>query len=162
MGIFHRIRRFNAVETPEPHHIGYALSHREIIKHAQIQGLQNVLVIEDDAIFVEDVLNHLEKTINELKTKPWKIFHMGRHRVGNLYPKVPGCNFLQSPGKELTCTQAVGYSHLVYQAILDDMPDNMDDMKDWIIEHQSFEQYIRRFDERYLAFPVVTSGVKVL
>lgn len=164
LGILYRIRRFSAIETSESesNHIGYALCHRNIIKHAQIQGLKNILVIEDDAIFVEDILKHLEKTINELKTKPWKIFHMGRHRIGTIFPKIPGCNFLQSPGKELTCTQSVAYSHLVYRTILDDLPDEIDGMQDWIVAYPSFDQYLRQFDERYLAFPVVTSGLKVL
>lgn len=159
LGILHRIRRFSAIESPEPHHIRTALAHRDVIKHAQIQGLRNVLIIEDDALFLEDILNHLERTINELKTKPWKVFHMGRHRIENRFPRAPGCNFLLSPGQEPTCMQSVAYSYRAYQAILDDVPDNPEDMQGWIMEHPSLDQYITRLDERYLAFPIVTSGV---
>ncbi len=159
LGISERIRPFAVTETPGSNRTGYALSHREIIRQAQIQGLRNVLVIQDDALFVESILNHLEESVRELKTRPWQIFHMGRHRIGSSFPMAPGCRFLQEPGKTAACTQSLGYSHLAYEAVLGDLPDKVDDMERWLLEQGSFEEYLGRFEDRYLAYPVVSSGV---
>ncbi|MFT5259856.1 MAG: hypothetical protein ACI9J2_002038 [Saprospiraceae bacterium] len=54
LNIANRLGRFSAVETPENHHIGCALSHREIIQIAQDRAYKNVLVLEDDVLFSVD------------------------------------------------------------------------------------------------------------
>ncbi len=142
MGILHRVRRFSTIETPESHCIGYTLSHREIIKQAQILGLKNVLIFDDELMFREDILTLLDKNINELKTKPWKIFQMSAYCEDNM----------------LTKAHAVAYSSNAYQIILKDLPDDSDTMKDWISNHQSIDHYLQSFDERYLTFPEVSSN----
>lgn len=161
MGILHRVRHFSTIETPESHHIGYTLSHRKIIKQAHILGLKNVLIFDDEMTFWEDILSLLDKNINELKTKPWKIFHMSGYCEGNIFPKAPGCSFLKNPCNEPTSTHAVAYSSNAYQKILNDLPDDNDTMKDWISKYHSINQYLQSFDEHYLAFPVVSSQPQI-
>ncbi len=162
LGILHRVRRFSAIETPESHHIGCALSHRKIIEQAQEQQLCNVLVFEDDTIFLEDTLMHLDRSVTELKTQNWNVFHLGGHRWGCRFPKTPGCCFLESPCKELTCTHALAYNYTVYQRILDDLPDDVGSMKDWLSVNFGIDQYLRMIEGRYLAFPVVASQPSLL
>lgn len=164
LGIAHRVRRFSAVETPESHHIGCTLSHRRIIERAQKQGLQNVLVFEDDALFLEDTLQHLGRSIEELKTRPWKIFHLGGHKWGHRFRKAEGCRFLESPCEPLTCSHAVAYHHSVYQRILDDLPGDIAAMGAWISNSHGnvIDQYLRRLEGRYVTFPVVSSQPNLL
>ncbi|MBW1615260.1 MAG: glycosyltransferase family 25 protein [Deltaproteobacteria bacterium] len=63
LGIVDRVRRFSAIETPESHHIGCALSHRAIIEKAEKYNFKNVLIFEDDAIFLDNILELLKKSI---------------------------------------------------------------------------------------------------
>ena len=67
LGISERVRMFQAVITPENHHIGCGLSHRGVVFFAKKQGFQNVLVFEDDAIFLDRTNYHLSRSIAELK-----------------------------------------------------------------------------------------------
>jgi len=162
LGIADRVRRFSAVETPESHHIGCSLSHRRIIERAQKQGLQNVLVFEDDALFMEETLQQLARSIEELKTQPWKIFHLGGHKWGRRFRKAQGCRFLESPCEQLTCSHAVAYHHSIYRRILDDLPGDIEAMRAWISNHCAIDQYLQGLEGRYAAFPVVSSQPSLL
>ncbi len=162
MGIFHRVRRFAAIESPESHHIGCALSHRAIIEKAQNQNLENVLIFEGDARILEGILKHLEKSVEELKKKPWKIFHLGGHRWGKDFPKAEGSDFLLYPVNKLTSAQAVAYSKRAYQEILDEIPSHIEGMKKWLSTYRGFDKYLRFVDQRYLSFPSVTSQAPLL
>jgi hypothetical protein len=162
LGIAHRVRRFSAIETPDSHQIGCALSHRIIIERAYHQGFQNVLVFEDDAVFLDKTLHYLDYTIQELKLQPWKIFYLGGHLWGNQFPKAEGCQFLESPSIALTCSHAVAYNASMYEKILDDLPDTIESMRQWLFTHKGIDQYFRNLDRRYLAFPVVSSQPPIL
>ncbi len=78
LGVARRVRWFPAVETPESHHVGCALSHRQILERALRQGLDNVLVVEDDAIFLDDALAHLGNSVAELRAQDWNRLLRGR------------------------------------------------------------------------------------
>jgi hypothetical protein len=162
LGIAHRVRRFSAVETPESHHIGCALSHRHIVERARRQGLANVLVFEDDALFLDDCLLHLGRSVDELRRRFWRVFHLGGHRWGHRFPAAPGCEFLESPCRALTCTQAVAYHADVYDRILADLPPDLDGMRRWIAVHRGIDQYLRGIEPRYLTRPAVTSQPPLL
>lgn len=162
LGIGHRVRRFSAVETPESHHIGCALSHRRIVERAKQQGLQNVLIFEDDAVFLDETLPALGRSVEELKRLPWQVFHLGGHKWQHRFPKAPGCRFLENPCTELTCSHAVAYHHSVYQKILDDLPDEKIAMRQWLSTYGGIDQYLRGIDGRYLASPVVSSQPPLL
>ena len=162
LGILHRVRRFPAIETPESQHIGCTLSHRHIVEQAHKQQLRNVFIFEDDAVFLEDTLTHLEKSFCELKTQAWNVFHLGGHKWGQQFPQAPGCSFLESPCVALTCAHAVAYNHSVYQRILDDVPHDTEEMNPWISTHAAIDQYLQRIDQRYLSAPVVASQPPLL
>lgn len=162
VGIQHRVRRFSAIKTKESHRIGCALSHRGILEQARKQGLQNVLVFEDDAAFLEETLVHLARSIGELKRQPWKIFHLGGRTGGRRFPKAEGCDHLESPRGELTGTHALAYHNSVYQQLLDALPRTAADMRTWIATHHGMDRYLRNIKERHLASPAVASQMSIL
>jgi hypothetical protein len=162
LGIAHRVRRFSAIETPESHHIGCALSHRAIVERAERMGWRNVLVIEDDAIFLEDTLDHLRRSVGELVTQDWNVFHLGGHRWGRDFPKAEGCSFLLSPCAALTCTQVVAYNRSVFPKILEDLPADQDGMREWIKTHHAIDIYLRAMGKRFLSYPSVASQPALL
>ena len=138
------------------------MSHRAIIKKAQMQGLKQILVFEDDVIFLEDTLVHLEKTIAELKKLDWHLFYLGGHKWGHSYKKADGCQYIDFVHASLTCTQAIAYHHSVYQQLLDEIPETAPDVKKWLETRHGIDQYYRYVKKRYLAFPVVASQPNLL
>jgi hypothetical protein len=53
LGIAGRVRRIPAMDTPDDRDIGRALSHRRALELARRENLDSVLVIEDDAVFLQ-------------------------------------------------------------------------------------------------------------
>ena len=162
LGIAHRIRRFRAVETPQNHHIGCALSHRSIFAEALWLGLSNVLVFEDDAVFLRDTLNLMRGSISDLKKRAWTLFYLGGHRWGANHPLSPGCQHLRRPDHRLTCAHALAYHHTIFQKILSDLPDDIPGMQKWLETEHGIDQYLRFIDRRFLAEPVVASQPSIL
>ena len=161
LGINRRVRSFAAIETPENHHVGCALSHRAIIRSAKQQRLQNVLIFEDDAIFLDNTLQHLGKSIAELKTRSWNLFYLGGHRWGGNFEKVADCSFLLKASC-LTCTHALAYNNTVYDQILEDLPESVEEMEPWIQDNLAIDQYLRKVVGALLASPTVASQVELL
>jgi len=57
--------------------VSCTLSHQEIVKMAKKNGLNNVLIFEDDCIFLDCYQEYLKLCIEELKDIEWDIFYMG-------------------------------------------------------------------------------------
>jgi hypothetical protein len=108
LGIAQQVRRFAAVETPSNHHIGCTLSHRAILAEAKAQGLQNVLVVEDDVLFSPEAPAELRRAVDELGRRSWPALYLGGHRWGRSFEKAPGCRYLEEP-HGLTCLHAIAY-----------------------------------------------------
>lgn len=156
LGILRRVKRFSAVETPWNHHIGCALSHRAILAEARAQRSRNVLVFEDDALFLERTLPYLDENLDELAQIEWDVFHLGGCRWGNVYPKAAGCRVLERV-TQLTCTHAVAYNHTVYDRLLGSLPDNVAEMAPWIEHHAAIDQYLNHIERRFISWPVLAS-----
>jgi GR25 family glycosyltransferase involved in LPS biosynthesis len=162
LGIAAKVRRFAATETPYSHHIGCALSHRAIIADAARQGLDNVLVFEDDVLFSSNAEAELRRSIDELKRRDWSILFLGGHRWGRTFEKAPGCQFLDLP-RGLTCTHAVAYNHTVYDRILADIPGTPSEVALWLRTKAGIDQYFAVFDgERLLTSPVIASQATLI
>jgi hypothetical protein len=55
-----------------------ALSHLNIILRSKLMGYKNVLILEDDAIFREDIIDELKKSLDDLKKESrWDMFYIG-------------------------------------------------------------------------------------
>lgn len=157
LGIAHRVRRFPAIETPESHHIGCTLSHRRIVEEADRQGLANVLVFEDDAIFLQGTGEHLKANLPELEARDWQLFYLGGHRWGRRFARADGCSFLRKVDDALTSSHAVAYHSSVYSRILDEIPNDIDELKEWLPVYRAIDQYLCRIEHRFLADPVLAS-----
>ena len=79
--------------TKEPFtHIGYKgcfLSHLSILKKAREEGLENILILEDDVQFTPDFLSNETKIIDQLRQKEWDFIQFG-------YAALPGETLDQS------------------------------------------------------------------
>jgi hypothetical protein len=143
LGISHRVQRFSAIETPESHHIGCTLSHRTIIQLAQTSGFNNVLILEDDVIFDAKTLQHLSGTIDEAKTLKWDVLYLGGHCWDIEYPLASGCSHIRDVDQGLTASPALAYSSHSYAKILNDLPDNIADMTQFIASsNNAIDQYL--------------------
>lgn len=156
LGIGHRVRVFKGIETPNNHHIGCTLSHRSIIAEASRQQLENVLVFEDDALFLDNTLTFLKKSIEELAYQQWNVFYLGGYSWGNTFPLAEGCTYLRKP-VGLTCTHALAYHSNCFAKILEDIPASESGVADWLPHHGSIDQYLRKLDGLFLAEPVVAT-----
>jgi hypothetical protein len=124
LGILQRIRRFSAIETnPE---VGYTLSHRHIVERAKRQGLKNVLVIEDEAIFPNDFELHLQHHLNLLKQQDWRFFYLNEiHQLK-------------------TGFQVIAYHQSIFAELLENLPSDKESMEVWLNTHGSLKQWLAR------------------
>ncbi len=160
--IENRVVRFSAIETTNNHHIGCALSHREIIRQSKYQGFENVLVFEDDALFRNDLPNRLQLSLAELKTVDWNLFYLGGYQRGSDDRKIEGLSYLQS-AKSLTSTHAIAYSYRIYDTILNDIPENYRGAEVWLKSEYGIDQYLTNsIDQGYLCNPPVATQIEIL
>ncbi len=152
--IQNRVQRWSAMHTPENHHIGCALSHRRIIEYAHQNNLESVLVFEDDAVFLSGADTLLKMALRDF-SEPWQLLYLGGVYQRELFdtscdrPKIVA----MPDGEYLTCTHALAYHQSVYEALLNDLPDNEEEMAEWVKRHTAIDQYLRKFSQRWVAVP---------
>jgi GR25 family glycosyltransferase involved in LPS biosynthesis len=87
-GIAGRVVRFSAMENDKRHgladpegklrYTATGLCHLEIISTAKAQGLDNVLIFEDDVSFLTDDPRTLSDAVAQLRKMPnWQLFYLG-------------------------------------------------------------------------------------
>ena len=141
VGIADRLRRLPAVRSEPNHHIGCALSHRRAIELASLQGLHNVLVLEDDVCFLAGAQHHLAPAVEELRGADWDLCYLGGHRWGSRAGPTPPFAHLERPA-HLTTTHAVAYNARIFDRLLSVLPENADDMAAWIERWGAIDQYL--------------------
>jgi Glycosyltransferase family 25 (LPS biosynthesis protein) len=163
VGVARRIRRFPAIATPSNQHIGCALSHRAIIQEARQQGLDNVLVFEDDVILTEDALSHLDTALRELDGRDWDLLYLGACRWEHKFPMVEGCTRLEHAGP-VTCCHAIAYRQSTYDRILADVPGDAQSVAEWLETHHGIDQYYAFSiqERKYLLSPVIATKSAIL
>jgi GR25 family glycosyltransferase involved in LPS biosynthesis len=67
--------------------IGCAQSHLEVIQHAKEQQLDNVLVFEDDAVFLDTWKTHIDTVVEELSRldNTWDMVYFGGELPGTIH-----------------------------------------------------------------------------
>ena len=163
LGIERAVRRFSAIETPFSHHIGCALSHRRIIEEAKREGLETVLVLEDDARFTSDAAEVLRLGLGELAGREWQLLYLGGYRSADRIRAIPGCQNLVIPGW-IKCTHAIAYHHSAYDAILESVPETAADVAIWNRKHEAIDKF---FNEKFpnsafLIWPVIATQSSIL
>lgn len=161
LGIAERVRHFPAVATPGNHHIGCALSHRQIIAEASERGCRSVLVFEDDALFLDRTGEVLTAAIPELDHLDWNLCYLGSCRwQGDLDPE-PGCQHLDQAYR-VTCTHAIAYSERVFPRLQQDLPADFAEMAKWIEKHAGIDQYLCGLDKAVAVRPPVATQAWLL
>ncbi|MFJ8332243.1 glycosyltransferase [Streptomyces sp. NPDC094437] len=160
-----RIHRQPATPTPADPRVGRALSHRRAVEQAHIDGLESLLVLEDDALFLPDAAATLSAALAELADLPWSLLHLGGAR-GTAVPgrALGGARGTAVPGRahietvtDVTATHALAYHRSAFGPLLDELPDNVDEMTSWIHQHAGLARYLASWSrpDRYRTVPGV-------
>lgn len=162
LGIARRVQRFEAVAKPN-RHAGQALSHRAVIAQARRQGLQNVLVFEDDVRFTSDIVSALEVGLRELKMLDWDIFYLGACRWNRQVTLLPDAQRLAAAGP-VTCTHAIAYHRSIYEPILAAIPESSSGVDAWVAHHHGVDQFYAFHlpAQKFLLSPVVATQTNIL
>jgi Glycosyl transferase family 2/Glycosyltransferase family 25 (LPS biosynthesis protein) len=163
LGIASRVRRFEGIRTQPNHHVGCGLSHRAVVAEARAQGLENVLVFEDDVLFTADAIEGLRIGLEELRGRDWSLFYPGACRWRQDFPPLPGCRRLARTGA-VTCLHAVAYHRSVYDRVLGEVPGDIAGMEAWLRTHHGIDQYyaFNLTDDKYLLTPVIASQANIV
>jgi hypothetical protein len=138
-----QVERFPAVATPENHHRGNALSFRQMVAQAHRRRYQHVLILEDDAVFIDDTATVMEAAAAELAGLEWDLCYLGACVWSQAFPLLPGCRVLQECGP-VTCSHAVAVHRRAYDRILTDIPAGRDEFDQWLTEYLACDQYLSR------------------
>ncbi|MFC9434500.1 glycosyltransferase [Nocardia sp. NPDC057030] len=150
LGIEDRVLRLPAIATPGDPAVGCALSHRAVLAAAARDGMGNVLVLEDDAVFLTGTPWILRRSLRELSSRQWDLFYLGGfHHCAPRWmnPLVPldGCAHL-ADAAGMTTTHAIAYNGPVFERLLAELPADEAGMRRWITEHRAIDIY---FAERF-------------
>ena len=114
------VERFSAVRH-EKGAIGCRESHLKIIKKVKELGLRNVLIFEDDVLVLEEAINSVEKSLDELNTLEWDLFYFGATidpnvgRLTKISDNLVKTNFAYT-------THAYAVNGVIFDLILDQAP----------------------------------------
>lgn len=146
---------FDAINTRRikgrGHHVGCAMSHRNVMQDAKTQGFKRIVVFEEDAILHKDFKNILSKATKEIKDKPWDLFYLGAHCQRNIkinpFPKEEECKYLLKP-KGVTCTHGLCYNETFYDWVINRIPDQIESAHKWCKNHIAIDQWFRNFQNQ--------------
>ena len=140
LGIAWRLERVPAVETPDNHHVGCALSWRRAIAEAHRRRLSSVLVLEDDVVFSHDATTVLAAALAELDGQEWDLCYLGAPLDRGTREALPDCDRLvELVGA--TTTHAVAVSGRIFEHLLSELPDDCQGMREWIRDHIAIDQW---------------------
>lgn len=103
--------------------IGCFLSHFKIWEHIIEEGLDEVLILEDDVIFDHYFHQMATAALTEARSllKDFDLIYLGRNPLGKDGPSVKGSKLLRRPGPSLTLTSYV-ISYEGAKKLIDTMP----------------------------------------
>ena len=111
VGALEKVKRFPAIPHKDGR-IGIIKSNLEIVKLAESQNLENVLVFEDDVKFINDT-QILEKAIEQIKKFKWALFYLGANtheQLQTISPSHPNLLILQNA----FAVHAMSYNKIIY------------------------------------------------
>lgn len=114
-----KIIRFEAIQA-EPGYIGCAKSHEAVLKMARDHGWNNVLILEDDIVFNDDIesVSLANRFLSMLKVTPWDVAML----TANYYRVMPfsnNNNFLKLKSAHCACAYLVNKNY--YQTLINDV-----------------------------------------
>ncbi|MBL1102715.1 glycosyltransferase family 25 protein [Streptomyces coffeae] len=144
LGLDGKVRRIPAVAVPGNYHIGCALSHRQAIQIAYDDGMENVLVFEDDAVFLRGAEWVLRRSLRGLIGRTWSVVYLGGYeKVRQPSVFTEGCTHL-AEARGLLGTHAIAYHRRIYERLLTELPSDEVGMAEWIAKEIAIDQYYAR------------------
>lgn len=108
-------------------------SHILIIKKAKEMGLKNILVLEDDVVFLEKDMDYYKNMIEEVKALPeFHLLYLGANTIQKLSRE--GDFLLKA--KECLTTHAICYNFSIYDKIISDYDNNKIHILDAYLRHE--------------------------
>ncbi len=144
LGIDRKVQRIPAVAVTGNYHVGCALSHRRAIQKAYDDGMESVLVFEDDAVFLRGAEWVLRRSLRELAGRTWKAVYLGGYeKVRRPSVFAEGCTHL-AEARGLLGTHAIAYHRHIYERLLSELPGDEAGMTEWIAKEIAIDQYYAR------------------
>lgn len=136
------LERFSAIKpdlAQDKVHNGRAgclLSHRGVIENAYRDGLESVLVFEDDLSFDPKFDQRIRPTIQTLNDTPWDLFYLGVTPKAPLLPA--GGGLVRTLGG--MTTHAIAYHRRAMPELLKRLPDENSVLR-FLSRHKSVDRY---------------------
>jgi GR25 family glycosyltransferase involved in LPS biosynthesis len=108
------VKRFEAIVDLKDGAWGCAQSHLAIVRIAKERALENILIFEDDAQFVESFSEQLRPALNELDTLNWNFFYLG----GRMMTDAKKISLYLAKIGMIYTTHAYAVKHTMYDEIL--------------------------------------------
>ena len=137
-----KIERFSAIKYDRTQKratnglVGCLLSHRGAIEQAYRDGLDSVLVLEDDVLFDPEFDQRAQQAVASLEATDWDIFYLGFTPKAPLLPA--GDGLVRTYGG-LT-THAIAYHRRAMPAMLRHLPDESDVLR-FHSRYKSIDRY---------------------
>jgi GR25 family glycosyltransferase involved in LPS biosynthesis len=106
--------------------VGCALSHKAIIRKAKEEGLNNILIFEDDCLFLDAWREEINILVKELSNIKWDIIYFGGELTGRAKPISDTLAITESG---IYCTHAYAVNKTFFDEII-----NFDINWCWIID----------------------------
>ena len=119
-----KVRRFSAIKDIDGSY-GLIKSNLSIIEDVNSRNIKNVLIFEDDVNFINDTIEILTKSLEQLGKNNWSLFYLG----GVMHEK---CKLLSSNLvliNKAGAAHAVAYNKNVYKKIIEKYK-NLDRIRD--------------------------------
>ena len=142
LNIAWQVERFPAVATPDNHHRGVAMSFRQMVAEAQRRDYEHVLILEDDAVFIDSTVAVMKAVAAELGNLRWDVCFLGACVSSQKFGFLPGSEVLQECGPVTAC-HAVALHRRAYDRILADIPVDGQEFDEWISKSLACDQYLR-------------------
>jgi len=155
LNIKNKVERFDAIKFDGAHpyinirSAGCCASHRAVIAKAKEENLKNVLILEDDIQFINEVNKQLSLSLEDLnKQSRWDIFYLGMH-AGHHDIKRPNVPPLERVDENLLrvntcqCAHAQGYNSNIFDFILENVA-TPDETLEWLMRNESIDGWIMR------------------
>lgn len=137
-----KLERFSAIKpdlAQDPVHNGRAgclLSHRRVIEKAHRDGVESVLVFEDDLGFDGAFDDRIKPTVESLQQTKWDLFYLGMTPKAPLLPAGEG--LVKTLGG--TTTHAIAYHRRAMSTLLEKLPEEQGVLR-FLSRHKSVDRF---------------------